>query len=434
MRTTDKTGRIYYAGIGYGVLTGVAIHEDPSDLDLFFLWGLSEYLLATRDFAFLQEVVPYYGEPDTQQTVLDHARKAFAHLRDHVGFGTHGLIRLHEGDWSDGIILRASDGKAAKEFGESVLNSAMALHILPRFAAAVTAADAALATAAQVTAATQKLALEDAWTGRWYLRGYGDVDEPIGGPDQFFLEPQIFALLAGQMAPERQGALLDAIAEILEDPSPIGQLVVYPPDEGNAFLEPGWDVNGGAWHAMNGILTAAYAGVDGKRAWNSLVKNSMMNHAEQYPELWYGIWSGPDSYNAHYAERPGETFSHFATPMVDFPVNNSNQHALPIFGALRGYGLAATEAGLAIRPAFTEKPFVLRTPWIKIAGGPENLAVEVKALHTGPRWISIAVPPKSKGQAVIWNGTLLASTREEGELRYLWAPSRAGERLLVEVE
>ena len=30
-------------------------------------------------------------------------------------------------------------------------------------------------------------------------------------------------------------------------------------------------------------------------------------HAEAYPEIWYGIWSGPDYYNSVLSRYPGQT-------------------------------------------------------------------------------------------------------------------------------
>lgn len=433
MRTTEKTGRIYYAAVGSGLLTGVGIHENPSDLDLFFLWGLSEYLLTTRDFAFLDEQAPYYGEPATAQTVLDHARVAYARLVNDIGTGAHGMLRLRDGDWSDGIILRAADQAAAKERGESSFDAALAAYALPRAAAALRAADATLASNLETLGAKQRDAFLATWQGEWYLRGYGDVDEPIGD-SQLFLEPHAFALLADIVPVAERKKLMGAIAKKLEDPSPIGQLVVYPPDEGNTLLEPGWDVNGGTWYAINGVLTAAYAGFDGARAWQSLVKNSLMNHAEAYPNQWAGVWSAPDSFNAHYAERPGETFSHFATPMIDFPVLNSNAHALPLYATMRYFGLAVTTAGLHIAPADFSRPFALRTPWIAIAGDAARLAVEVTALAPGERWISLDVPPNAAGKLTVVEGELDASVKEDDRISVRWAPPKAGETLRVIIE
>ncbi|MCS6902442.1 MAG: hypothetical protein RMJ98_22535, partial [Myxococcales bacterium] len=127
--------RISYAFQGHGMLDDAGIHSAPSDLDLFFLWGLSEYVSATGDLAFLDAPAPYYPRESVPgATVAMHLVDAVRHLFDKVGTGEHGLIRLQTGDWSDGITFEAKDKLLAVEKGESVPNTQMAIAILPRVA------------------------------------------------------------------------------------------------------------------------------------------------------------------------------------------------------------------------------------------------------------------------------------------------------------
>src|SRR5690606_14415528 len=125
-----------------------------SDLDLFFLLAISEYLAVTGDSAFLDETVPFYrGRSQPQDcSVLNHIRVAFDHLLFTIGLGDSDLIRVLDGDWSDDVVLRnvfpfaplTSPGLTIKH-GESVLNSQMALYILPRLACVLAALDSPLA-------------------------------------------------------------------------------------------------------------------------------------------------------------------------------------------------------------------------------------------------------------------------------------------------
>ncbi len=144
------TGQITYAFTGHGVHEGATIHNNPSDLDLFLLLALSEYLAATGDRAFLSETVPFYprgaGRPAwvSGDTVLDHARVAYRHLVERVGRGPNGLIRLWDGDWSDGIVYEDPSPSAISftiSQGESVPNSQMALVVLRLAASHLEAAD-----------------------------------------------------------------------------------------------------------------------------------------------------------------------------------------------------------------------------------------------------------------------------------------------------
>src|SRR5690606_31357007 len=75
------TGRIPYAFTGYGCVDdALGLHASPSDLDLFFMLALTEYLAATGDNSILHEEIPFYppdaAPPDLGRTGLDHIRVA----------------------------------------------------------------------------------------------------------------------------------------------------------------------------------------------------------------------------------------------------------------------------------------------------------------------------------------------------------------------
>jgi hypothetical protein len=92
------------------------------------------------------------------------------------------------------------------------------------------------------------------------------------------------------------------------------------------------------------------------------VKQSLAAHAAAYPDVWYGVWSGPDAYNAWFGERAGgETFVQPATPMTEFPVMNSNAHAGPLLALLRVLGLETTPDGPVVAPRGDAPPWSLAT-------------------------------------------------------------------------
>ena len=136
------------------------------------------------------------------------------------------------------------------------------------------------------------------------------------------------------------------------------------------LLAPGWDVNGGVW-AFIGALTAwGLALHDPQRAWRCLGKQMLAAHARAYPGIWYGIWSGPDAFNAHFGDRPGETYVQPATPMREFPVMNSNAHAGPLLAVLKLLGVEATPEGVELRPRASGPAgaWRLTTPLATLAG------------------------------------------------------------------
>ena len=336
-----------YAFQGHGMLDdALGIHAKPSDQDLFFLLALVEYVGATGDTAYLDNFEPYYPkEARPNATTLDHVKDSIRHFFDDVGIGPHGLVRVGDGDWSDGIVFEAKDRQLAIEQGESVPNTQMAVAVLPRVADLLEPLDPPLAQEIRAKVSLFRAALATAWTGSFYGRAYFG-DGALAYADKINLESQIWALVGDTFdAPEQRKTLVAAIASQLDDPSPIG-----------ATLVPGGQV----WPAISGILSWGYALGDPDRAWSHLVRNTMTAHALTWPSLWYGIWSGPDGLNST-APRPGETWFSPVTPMVDFPVLNNNAHAMPLVALLRVVGVNATAKGLVVEPHLLGHDLGLRT-------------------------------------------------------------------------
>ena len=107
--------------------------------------------------------------------------------------------------------------------------------------------------------------------------------------------------------------------------------------------DPGVGTNGGVFAAISGTLIWALAQVNGSMAWDEWKKNSLARHAELYPEMWFGIWSGPDAYNSVLSKNPGWT-------PPDFPVLNMHPHAWPLYSAAKLLGLEFHGNGVSFRP------------------------------------------------------------------------------------
>jgi hypothetical protein len=368
MQMTRADGRMYYAHTGFGKCTSAAMHNAPTDLALFFLWALSEHVWATADGDFLDETLPFYPKHAAgSSTVRERVALACRYLRDRIGVGAHGMMRVGSGDWSDPISLMVRKRTAFHRRGESGFNTAMAAYVLPRAAALLDSSHPPLAQDMRRFAQELRAAMESAWTGRWFLRGWDGCGAPIGA-DHLFLDANVWSLIAAVGSEAQRLALVQSVRALLDDPSPIGATVLDRPHPIRfGVLGRGWDCNGGVWAAISGLLAWGYARHDPALAWRSLEKQSLAAHAHAYPHVWYGIWSGPDAYNAHYADRPGETFTHPATPMREFPVMNSNAHALPLLALLRILGVETARDGIVITPRlpFTA-PWRLDTPLLSV--------------------------------------------------------------------
>ena len=274
---------------------------------------------------------------------------AWRYLRNRIGLGPHGLIRVGSGDWNDPISAMAGSRRRFRAAGESVYNSAFAVHVLPRAARLLATVDPDAAEEMVRWADGLRAAVAAAWTGRWFLRAWDGTGGAIGR-DRLFLDANAWCLVAQIGTDEQRQALVAAIAERLDDPCPIGALSLDRPlDVRGGILAPGWDTNGGVWPVLTSLLTWGYALQDPPRAQRLLHKQLLATHARTYPELWPGVWSGPDCYNAPYAMDPGGTFVQPATPMAEFPVMNAHTHAGPLFALIKVLGLEAGPDGLAVR-------------------------------------------------------------------------------------
>lgn len=402
MEMTGTDGQIAYAITGFGETTGVGIHQSPSDLDIFFLWAMSEYLMSTRDYGFLYQHVPFYT-PDglyftSPATVLDHVRLSLLHLTQTVGFGEHGLIRVLDGDWNDGILIFSPNSSQTSQYGESDFNTAFAAAVLPLAAQALSGSDPT--TSAELLSVAQSLkdVMPSQWTGGWFLRGWLGNGQSLGA-DQIFLEPQPFAIIDGFASQDQQQTLIHSLQSILDNPSPLGALIVSPPSYTlqnsieSGELKPGMDINGGIWPAMNAFLTWAYFMASPELGWISLNKNTLATHASVYPDIWYGIWTGPDSFNSPTSERPGQAAASLTTALTDFPAMNANEDSSPLIALIKGgAGIMPGQDGIQISPHFPLNEWTLDLPLIGITVSPTQVYGYYRGIVPGSMKLTVPVP------------------------------------------
>ena len=363
MKEVREDGSIPYAIVGHGV--PMPTSQDPaSDLPLYLLWVACEYLLGTRDFAFLDvqmtgcAMLAETGE----RTVSVRAvlAQCFRHLVEDVGAGPHGLMRMQMDDWLDALVFQTVTPALREQYvkvGESVLNSGMAAYVFERYASVLEIGheNAERVAAVRRSAAAQREAVRAQWTGRWFRRAW--LGPKLGwlGSDDLWIEAQAWAILGDAATPEQSRGLVRTMDEFLRRPSPIGAM------RWSSGTHPERQPPAGARYrvcaSLNGMFIHALAKVDGEMAWDEWKKNSFAYHAEAYPALWYGTWSGPDVYNGVFRDPPGglessEEAKHGKEGFsdVDFPVMNMHPHAWPLFSAAKMLGLEFTAEGATLRP------------------------------------------------------------------------------------
>jgi hypothetical protein len=417
LKEIHPDGSLPYAIVGSGVPMPCIYR--PSDLQMWLLWSASEYVLATRDTAFLDQRIStdrHRGANAEDPTVFDLLSRSYRYLTSEIGAGKHGLMRLLNGDWNDSIVvthLTPAQASEATGQSESVLNAAMACYVLAYYAEMLDfVGRPTLANEARANAEGQRHAVREQWTGRWFRRAW--LGDRLGwmGEKQLWLEPQPWAIIGGAAIGERAQILVATLNELVRKPSPIGALLQSQADP-TMKDEPGTGTNGGIFAAINGTLIWALSLVDGAMAWDEWKKNTLARHAEVYPDMWFGIWSGPDCYNSTLSKNPGSTGP-------DFPVLNMHSHAWPLYTAAKLLGLEFHKKGINFRPALPLPQYEFSSSLLGFKRSSGGYSGWYEPLSAG-RWnieISLTDADRARVRQIKVNGVIAALRTNERTIHF----------------
>jgi len=371
-------GSIPYGIVGHGTIMPAAM-DNSSDMPLWLLWTASEYVLATRDTAFLDEEIstwPLRGPVARREPVRKLLARCYKHLVEDVGVGDHGVMRMLNDDWNDALVAfwgqRAMKETVAK--GESVLNSAMAAWVFDDYARMLAYAgeDAAAIAHARRKAGEHREAARAQWTGKWMRRAW--LGPAVGwlGEKGLWLEPQPWAIIGGVTGAQQTRELIATMDQLLRRDSPIGamQMNQSPDTASQALAEPGTSVSGGIWPSLNATLVWALAQVNPAMAWDEWKKNTLARHAEVYPDIWYNTWSGPDTLNSTVSKHPGETVNSGFLHYTDFPIGNLHSHACTLYSAAKLLGIDFTADGVDLAPRLPLESYRFDSPLLGLVKGP----------------------------------------------------------------
>jgi hypothetical protein len=424
LKEVRADGSIPYGIVGHGTVMPTT-SDNSSDMPLWLLWATSEYVLATRDKAFLDERIPaLLTMPGGQTaTVKELLARCYRHLVEDVGTGEHSLMRMLQDDWNDALVIVWAQ-KAVKECvarGESVLNSTMAAWVFDYYARLLKATDTPKrAEEVRAKAEEHRKAARAQWNGKWFRRAW--LGPTLGwlGESTLWLEPQPWAIIAGVTSPDEARTLVASMDESLRKPSPIGAMQMdRGPDGEHVSFEPGTAVNGGVWPSLNATLIWALAQVSGELAWDEWKKNSLARHAEVYPDIWYQTWSGPDSINSALSRKPGEAVNSAYFKATDFPVLCLHAHACSLYSITKLLGLEFTEDGLRVRPVIPLDTWRFESPLFGLRKSPEGYEGWYAPSQPGSWEIRIALPEverKALTRAEVNGRKVRASWSVEGEM------------------
>ncbi|TFG23514.1 MAG: hypothetical protein EU533_03140, partial [Promethearchaeota archaeon] len=386
LKEVQEDGKIPYGIAGNGMI--MPSLWDPSDLQLWLIWLISDYILLTRDSDFLNEEIsmyPIYGRKVQKKTVKEILFLTYEYFLSVIGKGKHGLIRVASCDWNDMVItgfVPEDKQDEVKKVGESVLNSAMTIHVLSQFSEMLSFLGL-VEKSEEVKEFKQTIVkpLKEQWNGKWFKRAW--LSDELGwvGDDMLWLEPQPWALISEVLDPSQVDVLIKNINELNRNPSPIGSILLSK-TIGSQVESAGMATNAGIWPSINGTLIWALSKFSGELAYEEWKKNTFAHKANIYPDIWYGIWSGPDTWNSSFSEYPGHTLfaKYYMTKdpsdktegllsmginWTDFPVLNLHPHAWPLYNIIHLIGLQITNNGIKFVPKLPKEEYSFQSLLIK---------------------------------------------------------------------
>jgi len=406
----------------------------PDDLDAWFLLAAAEYGLGTRDLAFFDEQVPFY-EGKGSASVWEHLKLAVQHNESIIG--PHGDYRTLSpwGDWAD---------EQDPVLTESVLVTAQVAYAYPRIAElALLRGDPTFASELRTATERARRVLQAEWMPRgWYSRVW--AGDELYGKGALYLEPQPWAILARVPSREQTIKLVGNIRRFLTGvnapaglggPSRIGSAQVparLDPEVTETHqhvygaLGAGW-LGGTSWFDLNGWLTWSLASVDGEiphareYAWDEYLRNSLAQHATQFPNRWDGITSTDDTCVAYYGEdvsRCGLGFQE--TPgishMFDWEGQNCEEATWLVMNSIQLAGIASTQRGFTIFPHLPLDHFSLAFRRVGLEAGSRALRGYVRPVQGGDLVFRVHLSEEARGQFLdVRAGNQPVASRVDGD-------------------
>ncbi len=305
LKKSDTKGNIPFMDMGNGMVT--SMYFQTSDQQLFFFMLLAEYLRITKDYNFLLEEVPCFpAKKDTRKiTVLNRLGGYFRNLKEEIGVGPHGLIRLRNSDWND-IVFYKLDTKYNAFFlsNESLMNTTMAASILPKLNKELQIAANQPAFAndtvyiSNLTTSISKYR-DKVWNAflidngnRTFARRMYFNNKSVGD-DNMFLEPQGFLMQVNDFSVEKKQTLYNEIQNRILNSEITGARQEEKPEiSADDF---GTRENGGIWYSLNGPLVIGLSTWNKDAAWNLFHRLTLKNQSEKFPQYWSCYWSSFDS-------------------------------------------------------------------------------------------------------------------------------------------
>ena len=340
MKRTTPWGEIRLIEFGNGYSNASSYFT--SDQQLFFFLLMAEYLRVTKDYAFLQEDVQFFPARNMPNVkVVDVLDQMFRFLRDEVGIGQHGLVRLMNSDWNDAVfyIVNAPYNRSLYT-GESHMNSAMAVSILDNLIPSIekfgnSPSGVGSQSHSQHLAGSMQLFRQNVYIA--FMKELGDrkfskrmyYNGESYGDDNMFLEPQGYLLQFKDLSVERKKVLFDEMKKRVYTGEKLGAREQQKPQFVDDGFDPGSRENGGFWYALNGPVVIGLSTFDKTEAIKMLKMMTFNNFSRNFPQYWTSYWSTADNIESSLIRvegLPDQTWTY-----ADQPVFCAHPHAWPLY-------------------------------------------------------------------------------------------------------
>ncbi len=252
---------------------GSGFNDDP----LWLIAGTAAYIRETGDLGILEEMTPYDGDLSKATTLMEHLRRSFHYITEHLG--PHGLPLIGRADWNDCLNLNCFSREPGESFqttgpsegpvAESVFIAGMFVKYGREYAELCRRLhmEEEAQSAEREIEAMYRAVLEYGWDGEWFLRAYDANGDKVGSREcedgQIYIEPQGFCVLAEIGVKEGYAArALASVEERLD--TRYGIVLLQPPykdyhlELGEVSSYPcGYKENAGIFCHNNPWITAA---------------------------------------------------------------------------------------------------------------------------------------------------------------------------------